>query len=328
MLLLPLASERIGGVMLHFPQRNNSAPHLYAEETDAPLPEMLNPKLRYAYFTTIATGGKSLIQSCRDLYLGRTVCYKTLKPEFRKDAVENIRLLREARISAMLQHPNTMPTYEIGRDNQGHYFFTMKLVHGYTFRELLNYRQRYDFSQLMNVIMQVGNALGYAHSVGVLHRDIKPDNILIGPYGEVLLLDWGLAKVWRSEEAAATQADVPDLDVGVSMTSAGKLQGSVTYMSPEQVDREADIDFRSDIYSLGAVMYEALTGQTPFSGTLVRKVLEDVRHKVPEVPSHFGNLRVPRVLSDLTMSCLSKDPDQRPGSADEVVRTIQHNWTP
>ena len=314
--------------MLHFPQRKHSAPHLYAEETDAPLPETLNPKLRYAYFTTIATGGKSLIQSCRDLYLGRTVCYKTLKQEFRKDPIENLRLLREARISAMLQHPNTMPTYEIGRDNHGHYFFTMKLVHGYTLRELLNYRQRYDFSQLMNVILQVGNALGYAHAVGVLHRDIKPDNILIGPYGEVLLLDWGLAKVWHNDDAAASkQTDVPDLDVGVSMTNVGKLQGSVMYMSPEQVDREADIDFRSDIYSLGAVMYEALSGQTPFSGTLVRKILEDVRHKVPDVPSHFGSLAVPKVLSDLTMSCLSKDPNERPSSAEEVVRIIQHNWT-
>ena len=143
----------------------------------------------------------------------------------------------------------------------------MKLVR-YTLKVQLPTAIR--FLQLMNVILQVGNALSMP-AVGVLHRDIKPDNILIGPYGEVLLLDWGLAKVWHSEEAAATQADVPDLDVGVSMTSAGKLQGSVMYMSPEQVDREADIDFRSDIYSLGAVMYEALTGQTPFSGTLVRK---------------------------------------------------------
>jgi serine/threonine-protein kinase len=313
--------------MLHFPQRKNLTQQLYADETDAPLPETLNPNIRYAYFSTIATGGKSLIQSCRDLYLRRTVCYKTLRPEFRDDAIENTRLLREARISAMLQHPNTMPTYEIGRDNRGHYFFTMKLVHGYTLRELFNYRQRYDFSQLMNVIAQVGNALGYAHSVGVLHRDIKPDNILIGPYGEVLLLDWGLAKVWHSDDASApSDATVPDLDIGVSMTSAGKLQGSVMYMSPEQIDRETSIDFRSDIYSLGAVMYEALTGQTPFSGELVRKILDDVREKVPDVPSHFGSIKVPKVLSDLTMRCLSKNPEERPDSAEEVVRIIQHNW--
>ena len=181
--------------MLHFPQRNNATPQLYADDTDTPLPETLNPKIRYAYFSTIATGGKSLIQSCRDLYLGRTVCYKTLKPEFQKDPTENLRLLREARISAMLQHPNTMPTYEIGRDNRGHYFFTMKLVHGYTLRELFNYRKRYDFSQLMNVIVQVGNALGYAHSAGVLHRDIKPDNVLVGKSDPecVYLVDFGMS---------------------------------------------------------------------------------------------------------------------------------------
>ena len=315
--------------MLHFPQRNNATPQLYANDTDAPLPETLNPKIRYAYFSTIATGGKSLIQSCRDLYLGRTVCYKTLKPEFQKDPTENLRLLREARISAMLQHPNTMPTYEIGRDNRGHYFFTMKLVHGYTLRELFNYRQRYDFSQLMNVIVQVGNALGYAHSAGVVHRDIKPDNVLIGPYGEVLLLDWGLAKVWHREGASAsTGGNLPDLDIGIAMTNAGKLQGSVMYMSPEQIDREPDIDARSDIYSLGAVMYEALTGRTPFTGQVVRKILEDVRDKLPDVPSHFGNLEIPKVLSELTMSCLSKNPNDRPGSAEEITRIIQHDWAP
>ena len=152
--------------MLHFPQRKNLTQQLYADDTDAPLPETLNPNIRYAYFSTIATGGKSLIQSCRDLYLRRTVCYKTLKPEFRDDPIENTRLLREARISAMLQHPNTMPTYEIGRDNHGHYFFTRKLVHGYTLRELFNYRQRYDFSQLMNVMLRSATHSGTRTRLG------------------------------------------------------------------------------------------------------------------------------------------------------------------
>ena len=163
----------------------------------------------------------------------------------------------------------------------------------------------------------------------MVHRDIKPDNVLIGPYGEVLLLDWGLAKVWHREGApASAESNLPDLDIGVTMTNAGKLQGSVMYMSPEQIDREPDIDSRSDIYSLGAVMYEALTGRTPFTGQVVRKILEDVRDKAPDVPSHFGNLEVPKVLSELTMSCLSKNPSDRPGSAEEVIRIIQHNWAP
>ena len=123
--------------MPEFRQWQDADTRLYAEEMDAPLPEKLNPNTRYAYFSMIAKGGKSLIQSCRDLHLQRTICYKSLRPEFVNDPIENRRLLREARISAALQHPNTMPTYEVGRNNKGNYYFTMKLVHGYTLREVL-----------------------------------------------------------------------------------------------------------------------------------------------------------------------------------------------
>ena len=154
--------------MLEFHEQKGSDPPLFTEDTDEALPEKLNPNTRYAFFQTIATGGKSLIKSCKDLHLKRVVCYKTLRPEFLDDPIENQRLLREARISANLQHPNTVPTYEIGRTNRGHYYFTMKLVHGYTLREILNYRDRYDLNQLINVILQVAYALGYAHSKGVL----------------------------------------------------------------------------------------------------------------------------------------------------------------
>jgi len=161
--------------MLEFPQQKNHEVPLFTEETDIALPETINPRTRYAFFSTIATGGKSLIKSCVDLHLRRRICYKTLLPEFADNDIENHRLLREARISAMLQHPNIIPTYELGRDNRGHYYFTMKLVHGYTLREILNFRERYDINQLLEVALQVAHALAYAHSMGVLHRDIKPD---------------------------------------------------------------------------------------------------------------------------------------------------------
>jgi len=115
--------------MLEFPQQKNHELPLFTEETDIALPGTLNPKTRYAFFSTVATGGKSLIKSCVDLHLRRRVCYKTLRPEFIDNEIENLRLLREARISAMLQHPNTVPTYEIGRDNRGQYYFTMNLIH-------------------------------------------------------------------------------------------------------------------------------------------------------------------------------------------------------
>ena len=312
--------------MPEFRQQKDAEARLYAEETDAPLPETLNPKTRYAYFSTIAKGGKSLIKSCRDLHLRRTICYKTLRPEFQNDPIENQRLLREARISAALQHPNTVPTYELGRDNRGNYYFTMKLVHGYTLRELLNFRERYDLTQLMEVLEQVGQALAYAHDMGVLHRDIKPDNILVGPYGEVLLLDWGLAKVWSKDDKNSADEEHDEAAGDPGMTGEGKLQGTVMYMSPEQVDRDPNISFASDLYSLGALLYETLTGTTPFQGDIVHKLLDQVRSEMPPDPRSVSKLPVPDVLADLAMQCLQKDPDKRPESADTLVRVLRNDW--
>ncbi len=321
--------------MHEFPQQNIEDARVYAEETDMPLPETLNPNTRYAFFSTIAKGGKSLIQSCRDLHLRRTVCYKTLRSEFINDPIENHRLLREARISAMLQHPNTIPTYELGRDNRGNYYFTMKLVHGYTLREVLDYRERYDLTQLMDLMVQVARALGYAHSRGVVHRDIKPENILVGPYGEVLLMDWGLAKVWPKDslssdaavgeaeiEAAATSAVL----TGAGMTGEGKLQGTVMYMSPEQITRDPGINAQSDWYSFGSVLYEVLTGVTPFQGERVQLLLDQIRNELPADPRSVTKVRVPKVLSDLAMSCLQKDPLDRPTSADAVLRILREGY--
>ena len=149
--------------MLKFQQPPKEYSHVYLEDTDKPLPEVLNSNTRYIFLSTIAKGGKALIKSCRDMHLNRIVAYKTLRSEFVNDEIENTRLLREARISAMLQHPNTVPIYEIGRDNRGQYYFTMKFVHGYTLREIMDYRERYDLTQLIEVIKQIAHALAYAH---------------------------------------------------------------------------------------------------------------------------------------------------------------------
>lgn len=312
--------------MPEFQQQKTADTALFAEETDAPLPETLNPNTRYAFFSQIAKGGKSIIKSCRDLHLRRTVCYKTLRPEFANDPIENRRLLREARISAGLQHPNTVPTYELGRDNRGNYYFTMKLVHGYTLREVLDYRERYDLTQLMEVIEQVGQALRYAHSMGVLHRDLKPDNILIGPYGEVLLLDWGLAKVWHKSDMDDGDEDNEEAAGDPGMTGEAKLQGTVMYMSPEQVNRDPGISFQSDLYSIGALMYETLTGVTPFQGDVVHTLLRQIREEVPPDPRAVAKHHVPDLLAEFTMQCLRKDPAERPESAEELVRVLKEDW--
>lgn len=319
--------------MLEFPQQKEADPPLFIEDTDSPLPEKLNPNTRYAFFSTIATGGKSLIKSCRDLHLKRTICYKTLRPEFVDDPIETRRLIREARISAGLQHPNTVPTYEIGRDNRGRYYFTMKLVHGYTLREILNFRERYDLSQLVDVIVQVAHALGYAHSKGVLHRDIKPDNILVGPYGEVLVLDWGLAKVWPREASQQDdslnnlEAVTDEADADKGMTGEAKLQGTVMYMSPEQIDRDPAISFQSDLYSLGALLYESLTGVTPFQGDSIPRLLKQIKDETPANPHNMTRTPIPDVLAKLSMQCLQKDPNNRPATAEEIVHLLKQAWS-
>lgn len=313
--------------MSKFPKfKQADYPKLYLEQTDKELSKNSQSNFRYAYFKTIARGGKSLIQSCKDMHLGRIVCHKSLLAEFADDAIEQKRLLREARVSAMLQHPNTMPTYELGRNRQGHCYFTMKLVHGYTFREIIDFRERYDITQLLDIIVQVAYALEYAHTHGVIHRDVKPENILVGPFGEILLLDWGLAKV-RSEDGEASEID--DIDPAaapteLSMTGFQKLQGTVCYMSPEQALRAPNIDGRTDIYSLGVLLYEAITGDTPAQGNSMDKLLASVKNDVPTAPSALsGSMPITKELEKTIMQCLHKDPQYRMPNVGELIRQLK-----
>jgi len=207
----------------------------------------------------------------------------------------------------------------------------MKLVHGYTLREIMNYRERYDLSQLIEVIKQIAHALAYAHAHGVAHRDIKPENILVGPYSEVLLLDWGLAKVWKKDGSTSDLAS-QDKEITVpgsdrSITGHGKLQGTLCYMSPEQIRRDPDISFSTDIYSLGSVLYEVLTGKPPFDSDKTYEILDMVENDQAAKPSEISKFPVPKVLEDLCLRCLDKDPATRLESMDEFVRILQHEWT-
>lgn len=333
--------------MIKFPEQQDLIESVYLDFTDKPLPEKLVQSTRYIHFKTIAHGGKALIQSCKDLHLGRIVCYKQLKPEFAEDSVEQLRFIREARISAILQHPNTVPTYELGRDAHGCLFFTMKLVHGYTLREVLDYRERYDLSQLLEVVVQVAYALEYAHKHGVVHRDIKPENVLVGPFGEVLLLDWGLAKVWKKQQTSAESGAGLDNSGSVpaapkqhasshaplvseapisSMTDQNNLQGTVTYMSPEQLDRDPSLDARSDIFSLGVILYEILAGQTPAVADTVREMIEMIQTGAPQKPSVHSPVPIPSMLEDIVMQCLSKSAGERVSDCGTLIRLLQEDW--
>ena len=315
-----------------FPKPADKYPVVYLKDTDHPLPEhVINTGMRYTQFKTVAKGGKCLIQSCHDYYLGRVVAYKSLLPEIADDPFEQQRFLREARVTAMLQHPNTVPIYELNRNNRGKYYFTMKLVEGFTLRELVDISGNeeappadgYGFHRMVTILIQVGNALDYAHNHGVVHRDVKPANILMGPFGEVLLLDWGLAKVWSTEPEPIP--DLPRLmNSDPSLTAQGRLQGTALYMSPEQVEESPELDHRSDLYSMGVVLYEILAGAEIFDEKHVETLLGLVKNEMPQRPSERAPHRpIPRELEDICMRLLAKDPDERIQTARQLVAQLR-----
>jgi serine/threonine-protein kinase len=203
----------------------------------------------------------------------------------------------------------------------------MKLVHGYTLREVLDFRDRYDLTQLVDVVEQVAQALSYAHSKGVIHRDVKPENILVGPFGEVVLLDWGLAKVWAmAENVDPNTQELEDEQLPFTMTHHGKVQGTISYMSPEQLSNDAEIDHRTDIFSIGAILYEILSGRTAAEGETMAELARSVKNDTPQPPSNFTKLKIPKLLEDLTMRCLVKDPRARLDHMDELIRLLSQNW--
>ena len=315
-----------------FPKPDDKYPVISLKDTDIELPvSVVNNKMRYAFFKTIAKGGKCIIQSCKDLHLSRTVCHKSLRKEIANDPIEQQRFLREARVTAMLQHPNTIPIYELSRDTRGHYYFTMKLVEGLTLREIIDGLRKkdarieadYGIGALVDIIVQVCHALDYAHNHGVVHRDIKPANTLIGPFGEVLVLDWGLAKVWNVADVDVSHLEFIE-DGDLSLTSRGRLQGTALYMSPEQIVSLKDIDHRTDIYSIGAMLYEVLTLELMVWGKSLHQVLRKIQDESPPRPSEKAPDRhIPEEIERICMKCIKKNPDDRYGTVREVIDDIQ-----
>jgi len=321
---------------VEYPKATDSYPVLYLKDTDAPLSSsaVFNPT-RYAYFKTIARGGTCIIQSCKDFYFNRVICYKTLKAEFAEDKYAQQRLLREARVTASLQHPNTVPVYDLGKDKKGHYYFTMKLVQGLTLREILEEvrnrderaLEKYPLGYLIEVLIQICNAIDYAHRHGVIHRDIKPSNILIGPFGEVLVLDWGLAKVWdMKEELPVAVVASSSAKVNPSLTSQGSLQATPLYMSPEQIKNSADVDHRSDIYNIGSVLYEILTLDHMAWGESINEMLDNTQNVMPQKPSdRCPDRNIPVALEEICMRCIPKEPQQRIQQVAEVIAELK-DW--
>jgi serine/threonine-protein kinase len=316
----------------------NSEPTIILSGTDPDLPRNVAPGLgRYTGFREMARGGCAQLRSCFDPVTGRTVAVKSLLPESRRDRHERRRLLREARVTAQLQHPNTVPVYDIGDDPREGIYFAMKRISGENLFEILKRAARDDpetveafpTARRLEIILDACQALSYAHARGVIHRDIKPENIWVGNFGEVILLDWGVAKVWgHADEAESVPRSV--LRTGVTaeaqlqtLTGGGQRPGTPLYMSPEQVTGSRGIDERSDIFSVGVCLYEVLAIREPFRGHTIDETFDNIRHLDVDPPSVRSPDRGITPAADaVVMKALQKRPGDRYQSMRELINDI------
>ncbi|HEV3383937.1 MAG TPA: serine/threonine-protein kinase, partial [Gemmata sp.] len=291
---------------------------------------------RYTLTRLHASGGLGRIWLARDDNLGRDVALKDLRPERANNPSTWARFLREARVTGQLEHPNIVPVYEVGHGSNDQPFYTMRFVRGRTLSEAARGYHNPQLEgqpgvmtlrELLNAFVGVCNAIAYAHSRGVIHRDLKPQNVVLGDYGEVLVLDWGLAKV--TGETEAEDLSVPPALKGestgiIDRTMAGQVLGTPAYMAPEQAEGRLDLlDARTDVYGLGAVLYEILTGRPPFTGGDTATVLRRVTHEPPARPRSLA-AGTPAALDAICMKALEKKSADRYAAAKDLAADIQH----
>ena len=257
----------------------------------------------------IGRGGMGVVYSARDLKLKRRVAIKLLPPELAFRAEIKKRFIREAQTAARLSHPHIVPIHTVGDDGQLVYF-VMGYVDGESLAQRLRRRGRLPVEEARRIMKETADALGVAHSSGIVHRDIKPDNILLeGTRRRVMVTDFGIAKA-LSDAGAGT------------LTGTGVALGTPTYMSPEQAAGESAVDARSDLYSLGIVAFEMLSGKPPFKAPTVPGVL---MKQITEPPPDLIRIRseIPEELGATVMRCLEKDPEGRWPTADALRRALE-----
>ncbi len=308
------------------------------DATDVDLPdEMVTGFERFTDFVSIARGAKGELRSCWDPITGRRVAVKTLRDECAHDSTERRRFLREARVTSQLQHPHTVPVYEIGRQPSGALYFTMKCIAGedlFKVLQRLSWSDRvteeaYPVERLIEVVIGACQACAYAHAHGVVHRDLKPENLWLGAFGEMKVLDWGVAKVWGAGHSEVDGDDCPmpddELDQELApLTRVGQRPGTPLYMSPEQVLGHASLDARSDIFSMGVLIYEMMAFREPFRGRTVRQTFENILHDEPPPVSAVAKRQpLPPSLDRLVMRAIAKDPEDRFASMLEVIDALE-----
>ncbi len=327
----------------------------------APVRTILEGK-KYKVLGTIGRGGMGVVHQARDLRIVRNVAMKVIKTSSQFSRENVLRFVDEAQLTGQLQHPNIIPVYELGLDEYGEVFYTMKYVKGTTLDQVLRrIREReeeaitkYPLATLLTVFQKICDGVAYAHSMGVVHRDLKPDNVMIGEYGEVLVMDWGLAKKvavgMHEEHLGDTKPQMPPADLRGFETLNGLIVGTPPYISPEAARGELDrIDARSDIFVLGTILYAILTLRPPFPGKEFGELIEQIvtgqfahptsysqpinplRQSEPPpagpdgvncILSHLPGRRVPEGLAAIVMKAMAGEPAIRYQTVAELQADI------
>ncbi len=264
----------------------------------------------------IGRGGMGVVFKARDERLKRGVAIKVLPPELAFREEIRLRFLREAETAARLSHPHIVPIHTVGEGGDGLVYFVMTFVDGESVGQRLKRRGRLPPEEARRILVETADALGAAHSLGIIHRDVKPDNILLeGSRGRVVVTDVGIAKALSSTTGGGT------------LTATGVAIGTPHFMSPEQAAGDREIDGRSDLYSLGVVGYQMLTGDLPFNAPTVPGIL---MKQITELPAPIESKRpdAPEDLAACVMRCLEKEPEHRWPTADALRRALESRNTP
>jgi len=309
-------------------QKSAAVPAINAEDSGADAELTPESPGRYQLKREYGRGGMSIVYLALDRHTGREVALKQLLPEHLESQSESdtttspaSRFVKEARITAQLEHPSIVPVYEVGRREDGSLYYTQKLVRGRTLAAALKRTQTLDERlRLLSHFTDLCQAIGYAHRRGVIHRDIKPDNVMVDEFGETVVLDWGIAKVQGQRDTAAR---LFEREQAGDETEEGMVMGTPSYMSPEQaVGSINDIDERSDVWSLGTVLYEILTGRTPFLAKgpmeMILKVASDAIIPVRQLEKN-----APPELAAVAEKALSRDRSARYANGKEVADEIE-----
>jgi serine/threonine-protein kinase len=295
--------------------------------------------LRFRILRPHAQGGLGQVSVALDEELRREVALKEIQQRLADDPASRARFLREAEVTGHLEHPGIVPVYGLGAYADGRPYYAMRFIKGDSFKGAIERFHRADTArrdvgeralelrQLLGRLVAVCNAVAYAHSRGVIHRDLKADNVMLGQYGETLVVDWGLAKVLgRPEEAAGPGEPLPALTPAgaATATQAGAIVGTPQFMPPEQaMGQQERLGPASDVYSLGAMLYHLLTGQPPFAGTdLVAVLIRVAEGDFP--PPRQVKAAVPAALEAICLKAMARRPEQRYPTARALADDVEH----